>query len=427
MRLLIIGAAASGRAAAALGRDLGHDIAIYDQSEAAVDGLAAAGFPVTAGPWESRLLDGVDVVVTSPGVPEHAGPLVDAAAAGMVVWSELEFGARHLQAPYVAVTGTNGKTTVAATTAAMLGESGIGTMAAGNIGTPVSSVVDEDLEVVVIEASSFQLRYIDTFHPKAAAILNIAPDHLDWHGSHDAYVSAKARILENMSGGDVLVYDAGDPGATAVAAAASVTTVEVSGSHVPKGGAGIEDDHLVVGQRHFPLPTGDPSYGVDLAVAAVLASEAGATEEGIERALGAFSPGPHRREIVGAWGGVTWVDDSKATNPHAAYAAASSYDTVVLIAGGRNKGLDLDGMVAPTVRHVIAYGEAGPEIAGSATVASTVVDEFAAAVDAAGRLAEAGDVVLLAPGCASFDQFTSYAERGERFAYLARNQAKVRK
>lgn len=427
MKMLVIGAAASGRAAAALGRDRGHDVTVYDQSEPAIDGLGAAGFSVAAGPWDAHLLDGVDVVVTSPGVPEHAPPLADAAAAGMVVWSELEFGTRHLSAPYVAVTGTNGKTTVTAAAAAMLTESGIGAVAAGNIGTPVSSIVEEDLDAVVVEASSFQLRYIDTFHPTAAAILNIAPDHLDWHGTHTAYVRAKARILENMSGDDVLAYDADDPGASELAAGASITTVPVSGTRVPEGGAGSDGSHLVIAGRRYPLPTADPSYGADLAIAAVLAGEIGATEAGIGRALAAFRPGPHRREIVGEWDGITWVDDSKATNPHAAHAAASSYDSVILIAGGRNKGLDLSGVVASSVRHLVAYGEAGRQIADAGGVASTVVEAFDDAVEAAATIAVSGDVVLLAPGCASFDQFSSYAERGDRFALLAGNQAKAGK
>jgi UDP-N-acetylmuramoylalanine--D-glutamate ligase len=183
----------------------------------------------------------------------------------------------------------------------------------------------------------------------------------------------------------------------------------------------------VIAGHRYPLPTADPSYGVDLAIAAVLAGEIGATEAGIGRALAVFRPGPHRREIVGEWDGVTWVDDSKATNPHAAHAAATSYASVVLIAGGRNKGLDLSGMVASTVRHLVAYGEAGRQIADAGGVASTVVEAFDDAVAAAAAVAVSGDVVLLAPGCASFDQFASYAERGDRFALLAGNQAKAGK
>ncbi len=425
--MLVVGAAVSGRAAAMLGRDRGHDVIVYDQAEAAIDGLAEFGFSLAHGEWDAALLDGIDVVVTSPGVPEHAAPLVDAEKAHTVVWSELEFGSRHLGTPYVAVTGTNGKTTVTTTTASMLTESGINAIVAGNIGTPVSSIVDADVDAVVIEASSFQLRYIDTFHPTAAAILNIAPDHLDWHGSHVAYVAAKARITENMGGDDLLVYDIDDPGAAAMAAASGLMTIPVSGTSVPDHGAGTVGSSLVIGDNRYPMPTTDPSYAVDLGIAAVLAGKEGATAQAIGRTITDFEPGPHRREVVGEWGGVTWVDDSKATNPHAARAAASSYQSVILIAGGRNKGLDLGGMVAPTVRRVVAYGEAGPEIASAAAVPGVVVRSFDDAVTEAARAAQPGDVVLLAPGCASFDQFGSYTERGERFALLARRVARVGK
>ena len=427
MNILVIGAAVSGRAAAELGRARGHDIIVYDQSEAAIAGLDEAGFRTAHGEWDAGLLDGVDVVVTSPGVPEHAAPFADADKAGIVVWSELEFGSRHLTAPYVAVTGTNGKTTATTTTASMLTDSGVKAVVAGNIGTPVSSIADADLDVVVIEASSFQLRFIETFHPVAAAILNVAPDHLDWHGSHDAYVAAKARILENMGGDDVVVYDVDDPGAAAMAAASGLTTIPVSGTRVPPGGAGVEGSTLLAGTDRHPMPTSDPSYAVDLGVSAVLAARVGATEAGITKAIAAFTPGPHRREVVGEWDGVTWVDDSKATNPHAARAAASSYESVVLIAGGRNKGLDLGDLVAPSVRRVVAYGEAGSDIASATHVVSVVVSSFDDAVAEAALAAKPGDVVLLAPGCASFDQFGSYGERGERFAALARNAAKVGK
>ncbi len=418
MNMLVIGAAVSGRAAARLARDRGHTVGIYDHSETGAAGLRSEGFTVVTGAWDRAQLRGVDAVVTSPGVPEHAPPLVDTAAAGIVVWSELEFGAGHLEAPYVAVTGTNGKTTVTAMTTAMLTESGVGAVAAGNIGTPVSSIVDGDHEVVVIEASSFQLRYIDTFRPEVAAILNVATDHLDWHGTVAAYVEAKARIFENMKGADRLAYDVDDEGSIALAARAAAITIPVSASTVPEGGAGASGSELVFGDHRYPLPTNDPSYVADLAFAVVLATEAGATEEGIRRSLARFTPGPHRRQLVGTIDGVMFIDDSKATNPHAARAAAKSYERVVLIAGGRNKGLDLSGLVGPTVRHLVAYGEAGADVAAGSDVPMTIVVEFDTAVDEARRVAEPGDVVLLAPGCASFDQFSGYEERGDRFAAL---------
>jgi len=426
VRILVIGAAVSGRAAAALAQRQGDDVVVYDRSVEATAGLDDV-FSVTAGEWDRKLLHDVELVVTSPGVPEHAAPLVDAATAQVPVWSELEYGASHLKTPYLAVTGTNGKTTVTGTTAAMLTESGVRATAAGNIGTPVSSVVGLDLDVVVLEASSFQLRFIDRLHPGAAAILNVAADHLDWHRDHASYAAAKARIFENMTGNDPLAYDLDDQGAAALAATARARLVPVSASQVPNGGAGIAGDRLVYGDQTFPLPTSDPSYAVDLAFAAVLAGAGGATPSGIEHALATFAPGPHRRQVVGSWGGITWVNDSKATNPHAAQAAAAAYPSVILIAGGRNKGLDLSGMVPPTVKYVVGYGEAGPEIAAAAPVPSIVVASFDEAVAEAAGVATAGDVILLAPGAASFDQFSSYEARGDRFVALVRGQATVRK
>jgi UDP-N-acetylmuramoylalanine--D-glutamate ligase len=418
MRVLVIGAAVSGRAAASLAASLGDEVVIYDRYPAAVGGLEDAAFTVVSGEWEGSFLQGIDLVVTSPGVPEHARPIRDAMAAGTPLWSELEYGTRHLEAPYLAVTGTNGKTTVTRLTAAMLQAGGVRAAAAGNIGTPVSGLVSADLDLAVLEASSFQLRFIDRFRPLGAAVLNVAPDHLDWHETMEGYAAAKARIFENMTRDDLLAYDADDPGAADLVAHAAARLVPVAVGWVPVDGAGVVGGELVLGDTRLPLPTVDPSYGLDVAVAAILARAGGADDEAIAGVAAAFSPGRHRREVVATTGDVTWVNDSKATNPHAARAAAAAYPSVVLIAGGRNKGLDLADMVPDTVRHVVAYGEAGPEV--GATVASpvTVVTWFDDAVAEASRLAAPGDVVLLAPGAASFDQFDSYEERGDRFVEL---------
>jgi len=179
---------------------------------------------------------------------------------------------------------------------------------------------------------------------------------------------------------------------------------------------------LIVGERRFPLPGFDAAYTADLVASATLAMAMGGSEEGVTSVLETFVPGAHRREIVGVWNGVTWVNDSKATNPHAAVAAAVAYPSVVLIAGGQNKGLDLAPLTAvDSVRRVIAYGEAAPEIAAAAGDV-VVVESLAEAVSSADAIAEPGDVVLLAPGCASFDQFDSYAQRGEMFARLVRHR-----
>lgn len=418
MRTLILGAAVSGGAAARLAAHLGHEVSIYDRSSKSSIQLREMGYAVHSGSWADRLLAGVGLVVASPGFSEHSEPVQHALDAGVEVISELEFGTRQLKVPYVAVTGTNGKTTVTGTITDMLNRSGIAAVSAGNIGTPVSGLADDAAAVVVLEASSFQLRFIDRFHPAAAGIVNVAADHLDWHGSVSAYGSAKARIFENMSPNDVVVYGADDPGATEVVSSAVCRTTGVSGVAISSDGVGPVDGSLEMSGRRFAVPTTDPSWLTDLGIAAVMASSVGATDDAIATVLAGFTPGSHRRRTVGIDGGITWIDDSKATNPHAARAAAEAYESVVLLAGGRNKDLDLSTIAPGSVRHVVAFGEAASSIAAVVTKPVTVVDDLASAVEAADRLAVAGDTVLLAPGCASFDEFESYAVRGERFAEL---------
>jgi UDP-N-acetylmuramoylalanine--D-glutamate ligase len=416
VNVLILGAAVSGTAAAHLARRLGYGVEVYDGDVGAVGSLQTEGFVVHSGPWTPHLLEAVDVVITSPGIPQAAAPIVDTLAAQIPVWSEMEFGARHLDAPYVAVTGTNGKTTVAEAAAAMLEHGGVKTCAAGNIGTALTSVVGEPWDVVVVEASSFQLRFVDTFHPVAAALLNVAPDHLDWHGTEGAYAAAKARIYANQTHRDILVFDADDPGAVACVAGAATTLVPISGRRLPDGGNGVDGDVVVIGDMRLSRPDLDQSFLVDLVAAGTLAAHVGAGAASVAGVLADFAPGLHRRTIVGSWDGVTWVDDSKATNPHAAVAAAAAFPDVVLIAGGKNKGLDLAPLVrVPSVRHVIALGEAAGELAAAGAGRVTTVNSMEEAVLAADRVATPGSTVLLAPGCASFDMYRSYGERGDSF------------
>jgi UDP-N-acetylmuramoylalanine--D-glutamate ligase len=430
VNVLVLGAAVSGRAAAALARRTGHHVAVYDAEAAAVAPLRDERYTVHSGAWDAGHLRRVDLVVTSPGIAEGAPPVADSLAAGVPLISELEFASRHLGCRYLAVTGTNGKTTVTTAAADMLAASGIRAVAAGNVGTALSDVAGQRWDVVVVEASSFQLRFIDAFHPAAAAVLNVAPDHLDWHGSFEAYLAAKASIHRNQGPGDLLVFDADDAGAAAAVAGARARTVPLSAFALPGGGWGRDGDRVLVAGAEFPLPAVDPAFLLDLVAAASLALHAGAAPEAVGSVMAGFAPGPHRRTAVGAWGGVAWVDDSKATNPHAALAAVRAYPSVVLIAGGRNKGLDLSPLVAaPTVRRVIAVGEAAPELvaadpSGKVEVAFDMEQAVAKADDAA----RWGDTVLLAPGCASFDQFSSYRDRGERFTelVLARKEGATR-
>ncbi len=417
-RILILGAAISGRAAARLARRHGHDVTIYDRRQAAVADLTdvrSAG-----GDWDPSLLAHQDLVVTSPGIPCHAAPITDTLAAGIELISEMEFGYRHLEARCAAITGTNGKTTVTAAAAEMMTASGMDAVAAGNIGLAVSDVAGRGHDVVVIEASSFQLQFIDTFHPEAAAILNVAPDHLDWHGSAAAYIAAKKRIGERQTDRDIMVFDADDPGAVDAVAGLPARLIPVSGTRRPRGGNGPEGDHIVIGETTVTRPPLDAAFTMDLTAAATVASHLGATGSALEKVVTAFTPEEHRRTVVGRWDGVAWVNDSKATNPHAAVAAARAYPAVVLIAGGRNKGLDLSALPrVETVQAVIGLGEASAELE-AATPAGRFypVTTLERAVTLADELAEPGDTVLLAPGCASFDMFTDYQERGRLFTEL---------
>lgn len=421
MRLLILGAGVSGQAAVRLARRLGHYVLLYDAEPAAAEAIAGGVDEWHSGSWSPALLEGVDLVVASPGIPVHATPIVDALKSDAPVWSELEFAARHLDAPYVAVTGTNGKTTTVQAAADILNESGVRSVAAGNIGTAASDVAGEAFDVVVLEASSFQLRLTDTFHPRGAAILNVAPDHLDWHGSFSAYRDAKALIHRRQRADDLLVYDCDDPGATAAVAGAASRTLPLSGARLPAGGWGRVGNELVMGASRVAVSDLPSGFALDLLAAAALAAHMGASDEAVAKVIARFEPGAYRHQVIGTWDGVRWINDSKATNPHAVVASATGLDSVILIAGGRNKGLDLSPIAAiSSVRHVVALGEAAPELDAAAPGRTTLASSLADAVGIADAMAASGDTVLLAPGCASFDMFVSYEHRGQEFDRIVR-------
>ena len=421
-RVLVLGARVSGLAAARLARSRGMSVTMYAEDDAPQ--ALSEGFAFASGGWDPVLLTGIDVVVASPGFSERSLPIVEAMEWGIPVWSEIEFAWRHLTKPVAAVTGTNGKTTVSEAASAMLAASGVTAPAAGNIGLPLSDFVDEPSDSLIVEVSSFQLRFIETFHPVAAALTNVAVDHLDWHGSEISYRSAKAKIFSNQDEGDLLVYDADDTGAASLVTGAMSELFPVSGSRLPAGGGGVENGHLIVGEVEVEvgeLTSADPIHLVNLATASALALRMGGTPTGVTDAARDFSPGAHRRTVVAVRDDVRWVDDSKATNPHAAIASIRSHDSVILIAGGLAKGLDLRPLAEePNLRAVIGIGAEGPvlvEAAGSRGHLAGTLDQ---AVELAAGLAEPGDTVLLAPGCASFDQFKSYGERGDQFASLVK-------
>ncbi len=375
--------------------------------------LEALGVDVVCAPDPgalARLVASADVVVPSPGVPEAHPVYALAGSAGVPVLSEIELAAtaaRELGRTLVAVTGTNGKTTVTTLIAEILRGSGMKVLAAGNIGRPLIDAVHDPVAVVVAEVSSFQLRFTREFRPRVAVFLNAAQDHLDWHPSFAAYVAAKAKIFANQAGDDLLVYNLDDPAVAAAADAAPARRLGVSAS---------DPGDLVVSELRRTAP-----HDVANALAASAAArDLGASEEAIDHVLRSFPGLPHRTTPVGQTRGVTFVDDSKATNPHAALAAISGYDSVVLIAGGRNKGLDLSVLAsrADRMRAVVAIGEAAGEVVAAFEGRVPVVKagSMAEAVRTAAALAQPGDTVLLSPACASFDWYQGYAARGDDFA-----------
>lgn len=418
-RVLVLGAGVSGMAAARLAISRGMTVTIYAES---MPDDPVAGYGLALGEWDPHLLEGIGLVVTSPGFSERSLPIVETLERGIPIWSEVEFAYRHIDTPVVAITGTNGKTSVTEATAAMLDASGLDAPATGNIGAPLSDFTEGRYDVLVVEVSSFQLRFTEQFHPVAACITNVAIDHLDWHTSAQSYREAKARIYANQTDTDLLVYDADDEGASRLAADAPSELFPVSGTRLPESGGGPDHGVLRVGDIAFDvddLTSEDPSHLVNLACAAALALRVGATPDGVAAGAVAYHPGAHRRTVVAESGGVTWVNDSKATNPHAAIASIRAQGSVILIAGGLAKGIDLTPLAAEeNVRMVIGIGEAGPDLIAAAGERGRLAGTLEIAVEVATSAATPGDTVLLAPGCASFDQFASYGARGDRFTEL---------
>jgi UDP-N-acetylmuramoylalanine--D-glutamate ligase len=427
-RVTVLGLGLSGEAAARHLLRLGAAVTVVDAADDAVLRERAAGLT------DARVLLGrtgagsslaaeSDLVVPSPGVPDAAPALVAVRKAGVPIWSEVELAFRIAKAPIVGVSGTNGKTTTTRMIAGALSAAGYRAAAAGNIGRPLTDAAVEDHDVIVAELSSFQLRHVVRFHSPVAVLLNVADDHLDWHGSFESYVASKARLFERQTAGDTAVYLADETCAGAAAGSPGRHVPFVAGPP-PTRGAGIEDGWIVVPEGRVleaasMRATGLPAIANAIAAAAA-ACAFGADPERAGAALASFEPLPHRMELVATSGGVAFVDDSKATNPHAVLAALEGLERVVLIAGGRNKGLDLGTLAggAASLRAVVAIGESAPDIVRAFRDAGVNVERAASMDEAVARawaLAASGDTVLLSPGCASFDMFSDYAARGEAF------------
>jgi UDP-N-acetylmuramoylalanine--D-glutamate ligase len=369
--------------------------------------LREAGVEVVLGADDPELLDGVDLLVKSPGVPPAAPLAAAARERGVTIWSEVELGFRLLANPILGVTGTNGKTTTSELLGAIFRAAGRDVAVAGNVGRPLTGLdgaIGEDAWIVC-ELSSFQLEDVDTFRPRIAVLLNLAPDHLDRHDTFEDYRAAKLRIFENQAAGDVAIVPRGfEP--------------------IPGEAKRIEfslDDTLPA------MPSIPGEHNRENAAAATAAARAaGIADDAIAAGLSGFEGVPHRLELVREVGGVRFVNDSKATNPEAAERALSAYPPGIrLILGGSRKGIPFARLAkraaASGVAQAYLIGDSADEIAEALAaegVRFTYSRDLVSAVRDAFADAEAGEVVLLSPACASYDQFRDFEERGERFREL---------
>lgn len=432
--VLIVGFARTGQAVARVLRTRNLSLRVLDDrpDAAAREEAARLGIELIESPGPlalARLIGDADLVVASPGVPP-SHPALGAAPANRLV-SEVELAARLSPVPLIAITGTNGKTTVTSLVAAMLAASGRNAPAAGNIGRPlIDAVLAPGVDLVVAEVSSFQLLYTRDLRPTVAAYLNFAEDHLDWHGDARAYAEAKAKIFARQGQSDVAVANAEDE---VVMQAARAGRARVVTFGLERGDFHLDGDRLLgpdgTAYAHLTdLPRALPHDVQNALAALAIARDAGADAAACRQALRTTTVLAHRVELVVEHAGVAYYDDSKATTPSAVAAALRGFAGVVLIAGGRNKGLDLTAMRAAAVdggrrrvRAVVAIGEAAEEVA--AAFAGYPVERATSmrdAVRAARALVRPGEVVLLSPGCASFDWYRSYEERGADFARIVR-------
>ena len=440
-RVLVVGLGKSGVASALFLKEHGARVTVSDTKSGdelrnEIPVLLDRGITVETGGHGERTFRGQDLIVVSPGVPLDAPALVQARGLEEAVIGEVELAAQFLPGPIVAITGSNGKTTTTTLTGEIMAASGFPTLVGGNIGTPAISLAERATRetVIVLEVSSFQLETIQTFRPKVAVILNVTPDHLDRHRTFEAYVDAKARIFENQRGDDFALLNADDP--TCIKKMSAGTRAQVfwfsrqkevqKGVWVSKGNILFRDGS----QQREIMQVSEISlkgaHNLENVLAAVCAGALmGCAPEKIRQAVREFKAVEHRLEFVATIGGVDYYNDSKATNVDATIKALESFPANIhLILGGKDKGSDysaLNDLLRQRVKRVYTIGAAAVKIESQIEGAEIVrAETLENAVRKANASAQPGDVVLLAPACASFDQFKNYEQRGQVFKEIVR-------
>ncbi|MGA2413801.1 MAG: UDP-N-acetylmuramoyl-L-alanine--D-glutamate ligase [Candidatus Sulfotelmatobacter sp.] len=444
-RVLVVGLGKSGVASALFLKAHGAQVTVSDTKSGdelrnEIPVLLDHGITVETGGHGERTFRGQDFIVVSPGVPMDTPALVQARSLGEAVIGEVELAAQFLPGPIVAITGSNGKTTTTTLTGEILTASGFPALVGGNIGTPAISLVEraQPETAIVLEISSFQLETIKTFRPKVAVILNVTPDHLDRHRTFGAYVNAKARIFENQTSADFAVLNEDDPTCVSLASRTRAQVFWFSRQKEVKQGAWVREGNIVIRegqqQREIMLASEIPlkgAHNLENVLAAVCASALmGCAPEKIRPAVRDFKAVEHRLEFVATIRGVDYYNDSKATNVDATIKAMESFPANIhLILGGKDKGSDysvLNDLLRQRVKRVYTIGAAAEKIesqivssksGGPETVHAETLEN---ALRKANAAAQPGDVVLLAPACASFDQFKNYEQRGQVFKEIVR-------
>ena len=445
-RVLVVGLGKSGVASALFLKAYGARVTVSDTKSGddlrnEIPVLLDHGITVETGGHGERTFQGQDLIVVSPGVPVDAPPLAQARSLGESVVGEIELAAQFLPGPILAITGSNGKTTTTTLTGEIMAAGGFPTLVGGNIGTPAISLAERATRdsVIVLEVSSFQLETIQTFRPKVSVVLNVTPDHLDRHRTFDAYVNAKARIFENQRGDDFTVLNADDPTCVSMAARTKAQVFWFSRQKEVERGAWVREGAVLfrdsLGQREILQVSDIPlkgAHNLENVLAAVCAGALmGCAPEKIRQAVANFKAVEHRLEFVATIRGVDYYNDSKATNVDATIKALESFPANIhLILGGKDKGSDysvLNDLLRQRVKRVYTIGAAaakienqivstkngGPELIHAETLEN--------AIRKASTIAQPGDIVLLAPACASFDQFKNYEQRGGLFKEIVRS------
>lgn len=442
-RILVIGLARTGVATSLFCARHGALVTAVDtrnESELAEHAakLRSHNVVLKLGGYSPEILSGHDLVIPSPGVPADSEILKAAHAQKIPVWSEIELADRFLNGRLIGITGSNGKTTTTSLVEHILKNAGFDTLLAGNIGTPLIDVVEKttDQTVTIAELSSFQLELIESFHPNIGVFLNLSPDHLDRHGSMEAYAAAKARIFEKQTTADFAVLNADDPASTPYAPSKPKVFWFSRKQRVAQGAflRGEEiifrhdgEEEFILRQSEIPLPG---AHNLENVLAGVAATRlAGASPAQIANAIRTFAGVEHRLEFVAEHNGVRYYNDSKATNVDATLKALEAFSgRILIILGGKDKGSDytvLQTLLRQKAILALLIGAAAQKI--ESQIAGSVAIERAGtlehAVGVASHAAHSGDIVLLAPACASFDQFENYEHRGRVFKQLVHELA----